>query len=138
LNCAVNYQCKEEAIKVSKSKFGYDKDGTPQNAYKHCYWNCCMAKKIGAAAAKGISGAHENYAGNPPCSKAMDEWNNDMGSMVLGGDSCDQHCANAPLQNASKCDCTYQPWNKGNWTPSPPPQNCAWSNGQYVCAPTGI
>ncbi len=139
-NCVTNYKCKEEAIRVSTQKFGYDRDGSPQNAYKHCYWNCCMAKQAGAAAAKDMSGAHENYAGNPPCSREMDEWNNDMGSMVTGGDSCDQHCSNAPLQKASRCDCKYSPWGQGNWTPSRPtaPQNCAWSNGHYVCAGTGI
>jgi RHS repeat-associated protein len=98
IDCARVWKCKDQAIQVSKKKFGYEKDNTPQNAYKHCYWNCCMTKIIGATEAKKFGDAHEDYPGNDVCSKEMDLWNNEMGRMVLPTESCDNNCSNAPLQ----------------------------------------
>jgi RHS repeat-associated protein len=111
IDCARVYKCKDEATKAAKSKFGYEKDGTPQNAYKHCYWNCCMAKIIGPVEAKKFGDAHENYPGNPSCDKDMDMHNNEQGRKVTGSTTCDSHCDSAPLQKWRKCQpCGLDPW----------------------------
>lgn len=117
IDCARVYKCVKEATDASEKKFGYAKDGSPQNAYKHCYWNCCMTKIIGPVEAKKFGDAHENYPGNSSCDKDMDLWNNEQGRKVTGSTTCDSHCENAPLQKWRKCQpCGLDPWrNARKW-----------------------
>ncbi|HEX8409997.1 MAG TPA: RHS repeat-associated core domain-containing protein [Thermoanaerobaculia bacterium] len=94
-------KCRTLAIQKTVQKFGVDVDDTPGNAFKHCYWSCCMARHMGAAKAKAAGDAHESYPGNPPCKKEMDLYNNNIGlnGATLGaGTSCEDYCSSASLQ----------------------------------------
>jgi len=54
-------------------------DGNGHNdrsdAFRHCYWSCCMARGIGVEEAKKFGDSHENYGNNPRCEKLMDLFN---------------------------------------------------------------
>ena len=113
INCLVNpiecvkvYKCKSEAGNAAKKKYGFDANNTEQNAYKHCYWTCCMTKIIGPEEAERFAWAHEAYPTNTKCEKDMDQWNNDQGRKVTGNTPCDSHCSAAPLQDKPKGPCT--------------------------------
>jgi len=54
----------DEAIKYSANKYGYQKDGTMQNALQHALWNAMMTYKIGEDRAKKFADAHEVLPGS--------------------------------------------------------------------------
>ena len=48
LGCGVVQLCKFKALAAAKKKFnGELSDGTPSNAYLHCYWSCCIVAHRG-------------------------------------------------------------------------------------------
>jgi RHS repeat-associated protein len=52
----------------------------PADAFRHCYWSCLMAQKIGAEQAKKVGDIHEACReNNPPGEVAMDQANNSAG-----------------------------------------------------------
>jgi RHS repeat-associated protein len=140
-DCIRLYKCNAEARRAAFRKFNYEGDGNPSNAFKHCYWNCCMAKIAGPSVAKRFGDAHEDVAGNLPCNKDMDLWNNDQGRRVTGSTTCESHCSSVPLKEWSTCNqCGRDPWRQLPPQPSRPtaPVNCAVVNGKTVCVGTGI
>ena len=72
------------ALDVLKSMvrnvFGTDQDGTRANAFKHCYWSCCISKQVGATRAEEQTSAHEQIPNNPPMDLHMDLFNNYQGA----------------------------------------------------------
>jgi hypothetical protein len=74
--CGSAARCAKEATKATRQRFGYDRNNTDSNAYKHCYLNCCMTKRVGRRAAERWGDGHENYPGNPKCERDMDLHNN--------------------------------------------------------------
>jgi RHS repeat-associated protein len=107
-NCYIGSDCRDKAIQATIKKFGYQGHNDASDAFRHCYWSCCMAQRIGASAAQNIGDAHEEDEDNPKCEKEMDLNNNAIGRN-LGAASpnadCGGLCGNAPLQNAPKGDC---------------------------------
>lgn len=51
----------------------------PQDAWRHCYWNCRMAHVIGKEDAKDIADNHEKHGGGPALENTMDLYNNAVG-----------------------------------------------------------
>ena len=70
------------------TKYGSMQDDTESNALQHCYWNCCMAKAIGATEAKKCGDAHEEFKNNTQCKKTLDLFNNGVGHTVGAGKDC--------------------------------------------------
>jgi len=69
------------------------------DAWRHCYWNCKMVRKIGDHCAKYIADQHEeagNRGGQPPSEADMDYHNNHIGR-GLGSQkgSCTDLCMKA-------------------------------------------
>jgi hypothetical protein len=66
----------------------------PQDAFRHCFWSCCMAKSLGAAEAEQFGTAHENS--NPssiPFDNQMDLHDNSIGRGLAGPTvDCDAAC----------------------------------------------
>jgi RHS repeat-associated protein len=104
IECVKVHHCAQAAVEASTNKCHYNLDGTPQSAYRHCYWSCCMAKIIGADEAKKFGDAHEDYPGNSKCDKDVDLYNNEQGRKVSGGMSCDHHCSTVHLQQWRSCE----------------------------------
>jgi len=101
--------CRDEAIHVTRETFGFSGRNDPTDAFRHCYWSCCMTKNGGGDAAKGIGDAHENDPGNPKCEMNMDLFNNAMGisfARANPSSSCKLVCLRAPLQKEPKGNCT--------------------------------
>jgi len=116
-DCGEVRKCRDDALQVTRQEFGRQGHNDDGDAFRHCYWSCCMTKAIGAGAAKGFGDGHEEYPGNPICEKNMDLFNNAMGISLAranpGGD-CRLICRNAPLQKRPRGSCspcnTYAPY----------------------------
>lgn len=69
----------------------------PQDAFRHCFWNCCMAQSIGVSQAEKFATAHENS--NPstiPFDNQMDLHDNVIGrSLGTPGADCEAECKSA-------------------------------------------
>ena len=83
--CTTGVMCMLEA----ELDYGHS-DNDPQNASKHCWWACCIAKQSGAAAAYDITTAHEAGPGDR-CEKQMDKANNAAG-IAFGRANPDTSC----------------------------------------------
>jgi RHS repeat-associated protein len=110
VDCARAYPCKDKAWNACNTKFGSCPDNSPENAFLHCYLNCCMAQKIGSSEAKKFGDAHEELPGNPKCYKDMDLHNNRIGQRLGGSNKRADFgnlCSNAKgeLMNALPPDC---------------------------------
>ena len=110
IDCARAWPCREESFRAASAKFG-PRGGLadPKDAFRHCYWNCCMAKRIGVTEANKFGDSHEEFPQNTECDKQMDLWNNAQGRgpgpLPPGGD-CASHCSRANLQNRTILRCT--------------------------------
>jgi RHS repeat-associated protein len=98
--CGVMAGCRYAALKRTRSLFGSIDDGTPGNAFQHCFWTCCMSKRLGSDKAKDIARGHEESPDNPLCHALMDLSNNATGAGSgpngpQGG--CGEHCQSTPL-----------------------------------------
>ena len=51
----------------------------PQDAWRHCYWNCLMTHSIGEGQAQTVADTHEELGGNPANERTMDLHNNAEG-----------------------------------------------------------
>jgi RHS repeat-associated protein len=109
--CGPAYGCAMKALDQTKLIFGNTNDNGPENAFLHCYRNCCTAQKLGRLAAQKWGDAHEDFTGmtrpdgtprlNPPCNKEMDQFNNDMGATAGDanpGIGCAYLCLTLPTQ----------------------------------------
>lgn len=69
----------------------------PQDAFRHCLWNCCMAQNIGASRAEQFATAHENDGPSPiPFDNQMDLHDNSIGrGLGKPGIDCISACNNA-------------------------------------------
>lgn len=69
----------------------------PQDAFRHCFWNCCMAQRIGASQAEKFATAHENSNPSPiPFDDQMDLHDNVIGrGLGTPGADCAAACASA-------------------------------------------
>ncbi len=113
-DCNKAKKCSDKALKETKKQFGRQGHNDIADAFRHCYWNCCMAQKIGSKEAKKFGDAHEDYWGNPECEKQMDLENNKIGRN-LGeqnpNGNCSDLCKKAKLVllNKKQCgeDCYY-------------------------------
>ena len=100
--------CRADAVSATRDEFGHNGNNDASDAFRHCYWSCCMTQNGGAEAARGIGQAHENKRDNPKCEMNMDLFNNEMGisfALASPGSSCRLTCKRAPLQKAPKGDC---------------------------------
>lgn len=109
LDCLEVAECKRKALAATIARFGRQGANDRSDAFRHCYWSCCMAQKIGGPEAKKFGDAHEEFAKNKKCEKNMDLSNNatgrNLGAANLSGD-CGTLCNNAPLVNAPSGDCS--------------------------------
>jgi RHS repeat-associated protein len=124
--CAVTGLCYVEAEGLERRLTGGNSDNDPNNAVKHCFWSCCIARVRGFKEAKLAVDAHESDDRNSTdparaCSSEMDRWNNRMGASMganlepmsweTGTATCEQKCKeggglrcsprNAPASNCS-------------------------------------
>lgn len=76
-DCGKVKGCRDDAFNATVKKFGRQGHNDTSDAFRHCYWSCCMAQKIGAEEAKRFGDAHENFPGNPCEERDMDFYNND-------------------------------------------------------------
>lgn len=69
----------------------------PQDAFRHCVWNCLMAQRIGASEAEKFATAHENSGPSSiPFDNQMDLHNNATGrSLGTPGANCSTACRGA-------------------------------------------
>jgi RHS repeat-associated protein len=90
-DCGKVRGCRDDAYNTTVTKFGRQGHNDTSDAFRHCYWSCCMAQKIGVEEAKRFGDAHENFPGNDPCERDMDFNNNDVGRR-FGSSSPNGNC----------------------------------------------
>ena len=108
INCGEVQKCKTQALNATRQEFGQQGHNDDSDAFRHCYWSCCMTNAIGAEAAKSFGDGHEEWDGNPQCEKNMDLFNNAMGITLARGNpgkDCKLLCKPAPLQKKPKGSC---------------------------------
>jgi RHS repeat-associated protein len=76
----------------------------PQDAYRHCLWNCLMTRKIGIDQAKEVADIHEGTNLGPADEHEMDYCNNEIGRQLgLNNEkSCEDSCMDALSQELLK------------------------------------
>jgi len=107
-DCDEVRRCQDEAVRATASRFGFNGRNDPSDAYRHCYWSCCIAKAIGAEQAERFTTGHENSPQNLKCEMRMDITNNaaGRGTGPRGpAADCDTHCSTIPLQTSPPGDC---------------------------------
>jgi len=69
----------------------------PQDAFRHCFWNCCMANQLGAAEAEEFATGHENSGPSSiPFDNQQDLHDNSIGrGLGTPGVDCDAACTAA-------------------------------------------
>jgi RHS repeat-associated protein len=103
LACGRGALCARQAAQATQAKFGYDRDNTPANAFKHCYWMCCTTRQTNPGFAHNLGIAHEGGPGASSPANRMDIYNNEQGicrAAQQPGESCEKICSDAPL----RCD----------------------------------
>ena len=106
-DCNQAMNCRDKALQATISKFGHQGHNNEADAFRHCYWSCCMAQKIGASEAKKFGDSHEESPNQPKCEKEMDLYNNNIGRNLGASNpkgDCGALCDGAPLQKKPK-DC---------------------------------
>jgi RHS repeat-associated protein len=92
---------------------GSGSDNDRNNAIKHCFWSCCVARASSYKIAIEITNAHESDDWNNPgraCSSEMDRTNNVVGASL--GANTSANCADG-CKRAKGLQC--QP-RKANWS----------------------
>ena len=105
-------ECRHLANRVSRASGLPGPRNGKQDAFRHCFWNCCMAARIGAGQAKEVADIHEECNPGSAAETVMDLYNNKIGRTVRPTDSCCKgelcnceagcliHGKNGTLQNA--------------------------------------
>ena len=91
-------RCWKRQVTVNNRRYGGDTEGARSNAFKHCFWSCCIAKQVGACRAEQQTNAHEEWRGNPPRDKYMDLSNNRQGlslANLFPNRNCERICLSA-------------------------------------------
>lgn len=101
LDAIIAEQLAKEALEAAKNSGLTGLGNGPADAYRHCYWSCLMAQKLGADQAKDVGDIHEKCGNNKAGETAMDLNNNHTG-IVFGesGADCHTRCFNAALTGA--------------------------------------
>jgi len=82
-------------------------NGGPQDAFRHCYWNCLMSRELGYECANAIGRNHEadgdRQVTNGPGDHEMDDYNNFVGATLGEGEGdcgnlCEMAVENGTLQ----------------------------------------
>jgi RHS repeat-associated protein len=81
INCLKNWtacddvdKCKDEAFSLQAAKFPNQGHNDTGDAFRHCYWSCCMTKALGAEEAKRWGDGHESGGGD--CRERDQDYNN--------------------------------------------------------------
>jgi RHS repeat-associated protein len=97
-------QLADEATAAARTSGFGNTHNDEGDAWRHCYWSCRMAQKIGKEQAKQVGDIHEACGKNPPGETAMDLKNNQVGrdlantpiiSAPGGGNHCSKACTTA-------------------------------------------
>jgi len=108
MNCALAGDCMAAAGWLDTGG-----NSNPGNAFKHCWWSCCITKLVGRDAAFEITNNHEaNERHTAPCASQMDRANNRAGIVFAVADpkrECSDMCGNARLQCYPKAPPCWQP-----------------------------
>lgn len=104
-------------MRETERRFGPGSHNDAGDAFRHCYWSCCMAQKIGSEAAEDWGTGHEQNVNNPVCEMRINLANNaaGRGSGPNGPPmSCGDHCMLTPLVTSPPGNCCprgpyYQP-----------------------------
>ncbi len=122
LNCVLHpFECntvsnrRAAAYNATLRRFGHQGHNDASDAYRHCFWSCCIAETLGNARAQVWTDGHENEPNNPQCEKNMDCYNNEQGRRgppKTLSYPCSAHCAAAPLQNAPVGSCKPAPYSR--------------------------
>ena len=99
LACRKVIGCRRDAERAAAGMPG--QHNGPGDAFRHCYWSCCMAKELGAKTAERAGTGHESFKENPLCEAMMDLSNNAAGrGSGPNGPSrdCRSHCSSVPLR----------------------------------------
>lgn len=86
------YQIAQESLKAAQNTGLPGLHNGPADAWRHCYWNCRMAKEIGADQAETVSNNHEEDNPGPEIESTMDLHNNRVGFEDCLNDNCDDCC----------------------------------------------
>lgn len=98
LRCAKARKCANDAFAAARKSQLPGPHNGPQDAYRHCVWNCCMARQISEHYAKVIADLHEECGNNPVEEQSMDLFNNDIGRKLgssAGSWRCEDACMSA-------------------------------------------
>ena len=109
VDCADVRRCRDLALQATLQEFGRQGNNDAADAFRHCYWSCCMTQRIGAKSAKRHGDAHEEFPSNLQCEKDMDLYNNGVGRSVAQANptgDCRTMCKGAPTQNQPTGACT--------------------------------
>ena len=66
-DCKAARKCRDEALAETRRRHGRQGTNDISDAFRHCFWSCCMAQTIGASQAQKFGDSHENYPKNPVC-----------------------------------------------------------------------
>jgi RHS repeat-associated protein len=108
-NCVEGLGCQDEAFAEADRVYGpAGGHNDRKDAFRHCYWSCCMTKRMGTDEARRIADAHENFPENPQCEKDMDQHNNQIGRRTgSSGLDCASECSvTSALEDRPHGPCT--------------------------------
>lgn len=100
--CAAKFSCYLAAEEMVEKVYHRNDEGTRANAFKHCYWSCCISKKVGPCRAVEQTSAHERIPHNPEQDMRMDLFNNYQGAeraQVYPDRGCKRICLEAPASH---------------------------------------
>ena len=76
-----------------------------KDAFRHCFWSCCMTKLMGPSKAWSAGASHERQPSQPACERNMDLFNNAVGvGLGASGGDCSS-CKHQPLQRQPVGSC---------------------------------
>ena len=107
-DCQAMRRCADDAKAETLRRFGRQGHNDRSDAFRHCFWSCCMTQKMGASQAQKFGDSHENYPDNPICEKNMDLFNNAVGRGLGAGNprgDCGAMCSGANMQVAPQGSC---------------------------------
>ncbi len=89
--------CRNDAFAAASSSGLVGPHLGPQDAFRHCFWNCCMAQEMRATEAEKFGTGHENSSPSAiPFDNQMDLHNNTIGrDLGTPGANCDTECMTA-------------------------------------------
>jgi hypothetical protein len=81
------------------------------DAFRHCFWNALMTRRIGRSQASKVATGHENANKGPAAERSMDLYNNlkgrEIGQASSSDSNADARCKAAALNGTLRCCCGF-------------------------------